>query len=403
VSQVAALPAPPAQTPPPAAALTLSPPAAGYFERPLPAAVILGSFAAVTLPVGALVLLRPNSPLTWVYLWLFGMTHFVLTFTVYLTRDNLRYFASSRRNVAVFFAVPVAIFVLFDLLHTFRVGALFPVFALFFWGAIRLFDFAHLNRQTFGVLQLFKGRTGVKFPPTLRKLENSYLLAFVLVLMTTFLAGGVCPLLQPGGWLTVYPLAEATGARQLPLDALQAAWVGLAGVTAALFGLVLAGFRRVWKQSPGRGGFPAAVTYLLLQSIGAGMAALFLPLYLAALAIHYVEYHVLMVPRWAAVRLDPSSRLDRSFGWLRARPVAFYAVVVAVAAVVTAGSFAGMGMMGRTPEALSQPAGYLALIAIFDGIFVFHYFVEMFIWRFSDPHFRRTLAGLYFAPKPTAA
>src|SRR5947209_426994 len=155
---------PPVRTPPPVGTLTLSPPAAGFFERPLPAVVILGSFFAVTLPVAALVLLRPDSPLTWVYLWLFGMTHFVLTFTVYLTRDNLRYFTSSRRNVAVFFAVPAVIFVGFDLLHTFRVGVLFPVFALFFWGAIRLFDFAHLNRQTFGVLQLFKGRTGVKFP-----------------------------------------------------------------------------------------------------------------------------------------------------------------------------------------------------------------------------------------------
>ena len=36
---------------------------------------------------------------------------------------------------------------------------------------------------------------------------------------------------------------------------------------------------------------------------------------------------------------------------------------------------------------------------VFDGLFVFHYLVEMFIWRFSDPHVRRSLAGLYFAQK----
>jgi hypothetical protein len=43
------------------------------------------------------------------------------------------------------------------------------------------------------------------------------------------------------------------------------------------------------------------------------------------------------------------------------------------------------------------------LIALFDGIFVFHYFVEMFIWKFSDPHFRKMLAGLYFTPAPKPA
>ena len=37
--------------------------------------------------------------------------------------------------------------------------------------------------------------------------------------------------------------------------------------------------------------------------------------------------------------------------------------------------------------------------AVFDGLFVFHYFVEMLIWRFSDPFFRKNLTGLYFAPK----
>ena len=40
-----------------------------------------------------------------------------------------------------------------------------------------------------------------------------------------------------------------------------------------------------------------------------------------------------------------------------------------------------------------------ALVAVFDGIFVFHYFVEMFIWKFSEPHYRQTLGPLYFAKK----
>ena len=54
--------------------------------------------------------------------------------------------------------------------------------------------------------------------------------------------------------------------------------------------------------------------------------------------------------------------------------------------------------MGAPILDLESPVSYLVLIALFDGIFVFHYFVEMFIWKFSDPHFRKMLAGLYFTP-----
>ena len=48
----------------------------------------------------------------------------------------------------------------------------------------------------------------------------------------------------------------------------------------------------------------------------------------------------------------------------------------------------------------ATPSGsYTAFIAVFDGIFVFHYFVEMFIWKFSEPYYRQTLGPLYFAKK----
>ena len=52
--------------------------------------------------------------------------------------------------------------------------------------------------------------------------------------------------------------------------------------------------------------------------------------------------------------------------------------------------------LGATAEPASQ---YTALVALFNGLFVFHYFVEMFIWKFSEPHYRQTLGPLYFAKK----
>ncbi len=62
----------------------------GYFQRALPGNLILGAFAFLTLPLTAFVLFYLVSGVIWVYLWLFGMTHFVLTFTVYLQSTSPR-------------------------------------------------------------------------------------------------------------------------------------------------------------------------------------------------------------------------------------------------------------------------------------------------------------------------
>jgi hypothetical protein len=52
-----------------------------------------------------------------------------------------------------------------------------------------------------------------------------------------------------------------------------------------------------------------------------------------------------------------------------------------------------------------RPAPYRVLIALFDGLFVFHYFVEALIWKFGNPFYRAVLGPLYFgpaAPRPPA-
>jgi hypothetical protein len=392
------LAAPPLPTPTPA--LTATPPPGqtlrplGFFQKRWPAALIVAAFPALAVPMAAAVLLSANNLLLWAYIWLFGMTHFVVTLALYLRSENLRYFASTPGKRMVFFLVPVALFVGFDLYHALRIGAVFPAMGVFVLAAVRLADFNHLNRQSFGVLQLFKGRTGVKPDPRAKRIENLYFLSLAGLLFVTFLAGGLCPLLQPGGPLTIASLPGELFPAIVPLAAAQVVWAGLAIVALSLFVAVMTG---LWSSARQRNGFGAAVAYVLVQSASALMAAAYFPLYLAALAVHYVEYHVLMAPRCLSVSLDPTSRVDRAYDAVRARPVIFYTIVIAVAALVTLSAAAGMGMMGRSPGAASEPFQYLALIAVFDGLFVFHYFVEMFVWRFSDPHFRRELSGLYFA------
>lgn len=365
----------------------------GFFQKRWPVAVILAAFPALALPMAATVLLSADSLLLWGYIWLFGMTHFVITFALYARSENLRYFASTRGNRLVFFLVPVLVFVSFDLYHALRVGAMWPLLGVFVLAAVRLADFNHFNRQSFGVLQLFKARTGVKPAAETKRLENLYFLSLAGLLFVSFLAGGVCPLVQPGGPLTVAPLAVSFFPAILPLPAMQILWSGLAVIAFCLFVAVMGKLRNLRSYK----GFGAAIMYVLVQTGAVLMAAAYFPLYLAALAVHYVEYHVLMAPRCFRASLDPASRLDRVYGAVRTRPVFFYFVVLAIAALVTVSARAGMGMMGRDPGSVGQPFEYLALIAVFDGLFLFHYFVEMFVWRFGDPHFRKELSGLYFA------
>jgi hypothetical protein len=369
----------------------LRPPA--FFHQRWPAALIVGAFPALALPMAAAVLLSADNLLLWAYVWLLGMTHFVVTLALYMRSENLRYFASTPGNRVVFFLVPVVLLAGFDLYHALRVGAVFPAVGVLVLAAVRLADFNHFNRQSFGVLQLFKARTGAKPAAGGKRTEGLYFLSLTGLLFVTFLAGGTCPLAQPGGPLTVAPLLGELFPALVPLAASQVAWAGLAVAAACLFGAVTSG---LWRVARGRG---AAVAYVVAQSASALMAAAYFPLYLAGLAVHYVEYHVLMAPRCFRASLDPASRLDRAYGAVRARPVLFYALVIGAAGLVTLTTAAGMGMMGRGPGAAGRPFEYLVLIAVFDGLFAFHYFVEMFVWRFGDPHFRRELSGLYFAPR----
>jgi hypothetical protein len=124
--------------------------------------------------------------------------------------------------------------------------------------------------------------------------------------------------------------------------------------------------------------------------------------------MHYVEYHVLMLPRCFNTALDPRRWVDRLFAALRHNRVIFYTLLVLAAfglALLTGVTtsmantmFAMAAAMWRSLGVTAEPATrYTALLSLFNGLFVFHYFVEMFIWRFSEPHYRQTLGPLYFA------
>jgi hypothetical protein len=121
-----------------------------------------------------------------------------------------------------------------------------------------------------------------------------------------------------------------------------------------------------------------------------------------------------MMPRCFDTNLDPRQWTDRVFARLRSNRVIFY--VLLVLAAIGVAMFTGVGTsMAQAMSAMlagmwksygggtGVASSHTALVAVFDGLFVFHYFVEMFIWRFSEPYYRATLGPLYFAAKPQAA
>ena len=114
--------------------------------------------------------------------------------------------------------------------------------------------------------------------------------------------------------------------------------------------------------------------------------------------MHYVEYHVLMLPRIRHQQLDETSRVDRGYAWLRSRPWAFIGVLLALSALVTT----GMGAMTfQAPT--GQTYAWGMILTAFDALVVIHYFLEMHLWKFSDPHIRKSLDGVYATQKSRVA
>ena len=356
-------------------------PVSGFFQRQSPVYLILGSFLFLTVPLTALAIAKRDLLDRWhiglLYIIGLGTTHFVLTFTIYFQSSNLRHFNSTWTNRILYFLIPAAIFVFFDVYHALQIALYLPLFdTLLFWG-IRFFDFQHFGRQSYGVLQLFKGRAQSPFPAWARKAENLYFFGLTCLLMLTFLRGGRIDV----NWLPMQIAMSVVG---------------------VLLIVLLAGFVASWKRAGRKQALAAPFAYFLLQSGSAALGIYSSALYLVCLAAHYVEYHVLMVPRCFHTTLDPQSRTDRIFDRLRRNRVIFYLVLLAVAGAVTTLTWQVMGMMIAQPD--RSPAGsYRFLIALFDGLFVFHYFIESFIWKFSDPYYRKTLGPLYFSQNRPAA
>lgn len=347
-----------------------------YLQRPSVLVPIFAAYPLITLPLAYLTLFEQGA--TWrffsnVYLWGLGLSHFVITFAIYLSSKNLRYFASSPGKRVVYFGIPGLIFLYYGTIWLVDPVA-HPTASTAIMVSSIVFNVAtwvHLGRQSFGVLQMMKGQSGIKFDPRMRRLEQIFFFAMpVLQAQTMYWGGGKLVKDNPLVWITI-------------------AFAAVVFVTIVVLGLR--------SQGPKRRFVPLA--YLAVQTAAVSTSLLDMRLYLAANATHYTEYHLLMYPRVMRSELG-TSRVDRVMAFLRRSPFVFYGVLLAVTGVVT-GFLKDWSGFATVIDAGPKPFG--VFFHMMNGIFLFHFFVEAFIWKFGDPYYRSALGGLYAGAKPTPA
>src|SRR5262249_46185679 len=141
------------------------------------------------------------------------------------------------------------------------------------------------------------------------------------------------------------------------------------GFAVLLFVAILAGYALMTITAASRRSLVVPFLYFLLQTASASLPIYWSPLYVASLAMHYVEYHVVMYPRVFQSAASPDRRIDRLSAWFRSHKLVFYVVL---------GSFAYL-FMGNGFEHLStvlpirKQITWL-LLNLFNGIFMAHFF-----------------------------
>jgi hypothetical protein len=349
-----------------------------YLQTPQIAIIYL-AFLLLSVPLAYLQVGGGVDPqvarwLTLGYVIIFGNTHFAVTWALYLNHANLEYFASSPGRKAVYFLGPPAILVTFWYLGIRQQPTPGTVAFIVFTLALTAIDYFHAVRQSFGVYVMFRARTGARYAPWMTSVDNWYFLALWALQVVTFARGVLSGV--PGRFDAADPLTR----------------IGVAG-SAVLLAFILSQQAQVWRAGADRGAVLASLGYLALQSASALMVVWDARLFVASLAMHYVEYQVLMAPRVFRTPLDTTSRADRIAHFFRRHKTVFYMSVLLVA---TWASAAALFTQSGAPVTPTGPQFWWYLVNLLNGIFLAHYFIEAFVWKFGNPFYRQALAPVYF-------
>ena len=333
---------------------------APYYQRPLAITLTFGACFLIALPL-VWARMSPSDSTLLPYLILaeavgLGTTHFFLTLAIYLQPSQLKYANSSLSRRLTYFALPALILLLFAWIEAWPLKAAAPVAATYFYLAVRFADFFHVGRQSLGVLQIWKNPLKDSLPSWTRHAENALFVGLALLQLQTYAFGGTFPAERMSAWLPALLLG-------------------------GLFLVIVVQYLVPLSARDTRRAGLLALGYLAAQTLCAAMAVYATWLYLTVLALHYIEYHLLMAPRCFG---ESEARSGGVLGFLR-RGGVFYGLLAVVVVMFEARSFV-----------VTESMSLRFAVHIFDGIFMLHYVLDAFLWKFHNPHYRAQLYPLYF-------
>ena len=324
----------------------------------LKTSVIFSSFFVLTLPLIIYSIVTSasidNSLIIRLYFIFFGFTHFCLTPFLYLQNDNVAYFTSSIKKIFIYVVVPILIVVTFSILRITTIRDEYPWIDTALTTFILSFNFYHWSRQCFGILQILK-KIDVKTDSFLILIENMHFILLSIAMIITYLSGGE------------FSFQNFYYAPVLVLFA-------ITSIT-----LLLKNYRISSKLLCGPN------IYILLQSTAGLLTIYRTQFYIAALAMHYIEYHLVMHTRLFKVSLSDVG-LDKIFSILRKSQVIFYLILF---------NMACLAAYCISTTKMHPPVAFNLFLSIFDGLFVFHFYIEMFVWKFSDPFYKKSIGPLF--------
>lgn len=346
-----------------------------FLARPLPLTLVFSSFFFITVPLVALEHAHAFddwrvSP-TFVYVAVMGMSHFLITFPVYLNSTNLEHFTGTWFNRFMYFVVPVLIVVVIAVVYGMRgferSAGLLGLVSFWVFAFLRGLDFYHVLRQSFGVFELTKSQVKLRYTPSAKNMSRAFFMAMFLLQFHTF-----------------------THDKAFHADAIS---IGLIAVATALF-LALMGVlvHRLVTASPEDRSYAwVPIAYLMAQGLCAVLVAYRSIFYLASLAMHYTEYHVLMQPRVFA-NLGTKAKVDRFMQWCKRHQLVFYGVLVAASVFF----YMGPTVFNGFKHPMGNHGWIYWLFIIQTMMATLHFYVDALLWRFGNPFYQKTLGPIYF-------
>lgn len=259
---------------------------------------------------------------------LLGLSHFLITCSLYLSKDHFRYFNSSWQRRGIYFGMPLIFITFYCSIQWATVGKEEVATTL------RLVNDFHWTRQSFGVALLIGG-AGIA---NSRKILNAffYLSGFFLSLSLFF----------------------------------ENHLVWIAGIMLCFLGLAY-----LKRKSLS----PEIRIYLLLQALAFCIACIDERLYLIALSMHYVEYHILMAKRRP---IRPAANPSCPEFFHRWSSYAILLIFTILAAQL-------LNYANQPP-----PRWNSTMAAAANAIFAIHFFLDAFIWRFKNSFYQSEFAGI---------